>query len=232
MADLEMQAGSKTAKGSTSTQSFLQVSEVKEDVIVNKDGGMRAVVAVSSTNFVLKSQDEQNAILARYQGFLNALEFPIQILMQSRHMDIHSYLEKIRAMEMEQHNELLRMQTEEYVEYVSKLLEYGNIMNKTFYVVIPFHSGGPVEKAGFFSKVKNYVSPSGKIIHNKNQFMQDLEQINARVNRVEGELSSLGLRTMRLNTQELVELLFNSYNPGFQQKNTSALEISKLDLSK
>ncbi|PIR97246.1 MAG: hypothetical protein COT91_02425 [Candidatus Doudnabacteria bacterium CG10_big_fil_rev_8_21_14_0_10_41_10] len=215
-----------TKTGGTSSQSFLEFEEVKDDVIVTKMGGLRAVLAVSSTNFILKSQDEQNAIISRYQGFLNTLEHPIQIVMQSRHLDIKSYLEKVESRLMQQKNELLRMQTEEYIIYVSKLLEYGNIMNKTFYVVVPYNVAEV--KSGFTQRLKDLALPARQIAASKERFMADLAHLTERTMRIESELLSLGLRVMRLKTAELVELLFNSYNAASGQK--SHLDFSELEI--
>ena len=230
MVNLEMQKNpaKKAAASAASTQSFLEVSEIKEDVIVTRDGGLRAVIAVSSTNFVLKSQDEQKAIISRYQGFLNSLDFPIQILMQSRHLHIHGYLEKLQSLQRQQTNELLRMQTEEYIAYVEKLLEFGNIMNKTFYVIVPFFSG-VVTKSGMFGKLKNMIVPGQKIIASNKKFTEESQQLHERVGRVEAEFSSLGLRTMKLKTSELVELLFNSYNISTAQQ--GRVDIGELKLN-
>src|SRR3989338_4978029 len=105
-----------------------------------KDGSLRGVVAVSSTNFALKSEDEQNALVAAYQGMLNSLDFPIQILIHSRVLDINSYLGKLKTLAAGQTNELLRIQMTEYIEYIGKLVEFANIMSKNFYVVVPFSS--------------------------------------------------------------------------------------------
>jgi len=213
---LEMQSKKSTGSAETSTQSFLAVSEVKDDTIVTTDGGLRAVIAVSSTNFVLKSQQEQDAILARYQQFLNSLEFSVQILMQSRRLDIHGYLAKVQERILQQTNELLRMQTEEYAEYIKKLMELGNIMNKTFYVIIPYSSGATVD-SGILDKIKNIINPTEKIVASQKKFSEEQQILTDRAARVMGELSGLGLRTLRLNTQELVELLYNSYNVGSDQ---------------
>src|SRR6185369_16239807 len=114
---------------------------IKQNTVVMKDGSIRAILVVSSTNFSLKSADEQNAMISAYQNFLNGLDFPIQIVMQSRKLDIHSYLDKLRGVMQQQTNELLRLQTQEYIEYISKLIEFASIMNKTFYVVIPLTTG-------------------------------------------------------------------------------------------
>src|SRR3954470_10763128 len=123
MAKAEMQnlSGNKIT---ASTQAYLDVQEIKEGTIVMRDASLRAVLVVSSTNFSLKSNDEQNAMIGAYQNFLNSLEFPIQILMQSRRLDVNSYLDRLRALMQQQTNELLRMQTSEYIEYIGKLIEF------------------------------------------------------------------------------------------------------------
>ena len=116
------------------TQAFLRMAEIKNDTLIMEDGTLRAILAVSSTNFDLKSQDEQNALIYNYQRFLNSLEFPIQILMQSRKMEISGYIEKLKRLTEKQTNELLRVQTAEYTEFISRLIENASIMNKNFYV--------------------------------------------------------------------------------------------------
>src|SRR3989338_5399650 len=124
MAKLEMQSSQLAGYKAPSTEAYLDIAEIKEGTVVLKDGSLRAVIVVSSTNFSLKSGQEQNALISSYQSFLNSLEFPVQILMQSRKLDIHNYLEKLRIIMQQQTNELLRLQTQEYIEYVSKLIEY------------------------------------------------------------------------------------------------------------
>src|SRR3989344_9525632 len=150
----EMQSSAMSgALPTASTQAYLDVAEIKEGTIVMRDGSLRAVLVVSSINFSLKNVDEQNALISSYQNFLNGLEFPIQILMHSRRLDIHGYLDKLRSVMQQQTNELLRLQTQEYIEYVGKLIEFASIMNKTFYVIIPLIAGGG--KTGFMSKIMN-----------------------------------------------------------------------------
>lgn len=205
--NVEMQSGTKTAG---STQSFLDVAEIKEGTVILRDGSLRAVVVVSSTNFSLKSADEQNALISAYQNFLNSLEFPIQILMQSRKLDIHAYLDKLRVHMQEQTNELLRLQTQEYIEYVGKLIEFASIMNKTFYVVVPLSAAAA--KPGFMTKIGNLMNPVKTINLKSQEFELKREELYQRVNQVLGALGGMGLRTMTLETEELIELLYNSYN--------------------
>lgn len=209
MAELEMQNLSGN-KPTASTQKYLDIAEIKEDTVVMRDGSLRAVIVVSSVNFSLKSGDEQNALISAYQGFLNGLEFSIEILMQSRKLDIHSYLDKLRTIMQQQTNELLRQQTQEYIEYISKLIEFASIMNKTFYIIIPLTTGAV--KTSFMSKITGLFSPGREISSQKLGFESSREELFKRVNQVSSGLSSMGLKTIVLNTEELVELMYNSYN--------------------
>lgn len=197
-------------KSGASTQRYLNVSAVKENTIVVRDGSLRAVVAVSSTNFSLKSEDEQNALTGAYQGFLNSLDFPIQILVRSRVLDINSYLEKLQGLTSSQTNELLRIQMTEYVEYVAKLVEFASIMSKTFYVIVPY-SATPVRET-LTSKIGRIFNPAAAIVQNQESFERAKTKLEERVNHVISQLGGMGLRSMVLETPELVELLYQSYN--------------------
>ncbi|MBX4187776.1 MAG: hypothetical protein KW793_01420 [Candidatus Doudnabacteria bacterium] len=232
MAKKEMQSGQLAGdKPTSSTQTFLDISEVKQGTIVLKDGSMRAVIVVSATNFSLKSTDEQNAIIGSYQQFLNSLDFPVQILMQSRRLDINGYLEKMRGIMQNQTNELLRMQTQEYIEYVAKLVEFASIMNKTFYVIVPFSI--EAAKSGFLGRVGIMFNPAGAIKLKKEDFDRNRENLYRRIDQVVSELGSMGLRSLVLNTEELVELLYNSYNLNtgspIRIKNIEELEMFRPD---
>jgi hypothetical protein len=209
MAKKEMQNLS-GSKPTASTQAYLDIAEIKENTVVMRDGSLRAVLVVSSINFSLKSGDEQNALISSYQNFLNALEFSIEILMQSRKLDIHSYLDKLRSIMQQQTNELLRMQTQEYVEYISKLIEFASIMNKTFYIIVPLSAAA--QKTGFLGKITGLISPAREISSKKIDFENSREDLSKRVNQVASGLGSMGLKTIVLNTEELVELMYNSYN--------------------
>ncbi len=211
MAKQEMQSNSMSGvKPSASTQAYLDIKEIKADTVVMKDGSLRAILVVSSTNFSLKSVEEQNALIAAYQNFLNALDFPIQILMQSRKLDIHGYLDKLRTVMQQQTNELLRMQTQEYIEYVGKLIEFASIMNKTFYIIIPLSTAA--QKTGFLSKVSNLFSPAREITLHQSDFERNREELSKRIQQVSSSLAGMGLKTIGLATEELVELMYNSYN--------------------
>lgn len=203
----------KQTKGSP-TQSFLKLSEIRDECIIMQDGTLRAVLAVSSTNFDLKSEEEQNALIYSYQRFLNSLDFHIQILLQSRKMDIGEYTEKLKGVMERQTNELLRMQTGEYIEFINRLVESANVMNKNFYVVVPYEmSVTPVGGGGFFSKI--FGTGTAKQISAKQQaFIDYKKQLDERASTVAANLGSAGLRVVRLNTDQLIELVYNSYNFG------------------
>lgn len=206
-----MQSGSMAGnKPTASTQAFLDIAEIKAGTIVLRDGSLRGVVVVSATNFSLKSTEEQNALIGSYQSLLNSLDFPIQILMQSRRLDINSYLEKMRGIMQQQTNELLRLQTQEYIEYIAKLIEFASIMNKTFYVIVPYSVDAA--KTTFLSRFSAMFNPAGNIKLKKEDFEKNREILMQRVDQVSSELSGMGLRTIVLNTEELVELMYNSYN--------------------
>lgn len=195
------------------TQSFLKLSEIRDDTIIMEDGTLRAVLTVSSTNFDLKSEEEQNALIYSYQRFLNSLEFHIQILLQSRKMDIAEYTERLKGIMERQTNELLRMQTGEYIEFINRLVESANVMNKNFYVIVPYEMSVKSTGGGLFSKI--FGTGKTKQIEAKSKAFADYRKaLDERAGSVSSNLSSAGLRVVRLNTDQLIELVYNSYNFG------------------
>lgn len=195
------------------TQAFLRISEIKDDTLIMDDGTLRAILAVSSTNFDLKNESEQNALIYSYQRFLNSLDFPIQILMQSRRMEVGEYLAKLKDYAVKQTNELLRMQTTEYINFIAQLVENANITNKNFYVIVPW-SGSifPSTGGGFLSKLLGGGGQTKNLQAKLENFAKYKNLLNERVTSVSSNLSSAGLRVMRLKSEEIVELLYNSYN--------------------
>ena len=204
-----------------STQSYLRISEVKSDTVIMEDGSYVAILGVSSTNFALKSQEEQNALIAGYQNFLNALDFNIQILMQSRKMEIGSYLEKLKVVMEQQTNELLRVQTAEYIEFISKLIENASIMNKNFYIIIPYTpavlgagGAGGAAKRGFLDifRPRDPNAAAQQLTEKAKDFQEHRQQLEQRINTIIAGLSGLGLKSIPLQTEEIIELLYSSYN--------------------
>jgi hypothetical protein len=207
------------------TQTYLDIAEIRDDVIVLKDGSYRSVLACSSINFDLKSEEEKNAIIYSYQAFLNSLNFPIQILIRSRRINLDNYLRSLGEHEQRQENELIRLQTAEYIEFIRRLIDVVNIMQKTFYVVVPHYPAGltPTGKSGgIFSLFRGGGStPQGKFDEGKNALKQ-------RSSLVAQGLGAMGVRAAELKTQELVELFYEIYNPEVQQqeKLTDVAEIT------
>lgn len=204
----------KTGK-QVSTQLYLPFAEIRDDTVVLKNGGARAILQSSSVNFNLKSEAEQNAIIYGYQSFLNTLEFPIQILVKSHKLDVTKYLDHMRGLAEEQLNPLLRKQTYEYAEYVKKLVEYADIMEKRFYVIVPYDLPGTTS-TNMFTKFISSLSSSdsvSKMRERHKRFFEMKKMLNHRVNLVTAGLEQSGLRIKQLNTQEIIELLYNTYNP-------------------
>lgn len=201
-------------KGASSpTQQFLDVVEVKEDVVVLKSGALRSILAVSAINYDLKSSEEQEAIINQYQNFLNSLDFPLQILISSRKINMSKYIDFIESKEKTQTNELLRLQISEYKNFITQMISVSNIMDKNFYIIVPF---SPIEsdKKGFFSNLGNMLNPKKNILDKREAFETYKSQLFQRVDHISAGLSGVGIKIEPLKTQELIELLYKSYNPN------------------
>lgn len=212
----------------TSAQKFLDIAEIKDDVVILKNGHLRGILMVSSINFALKSSDEQDALIYAYQNFINSLDFSVQIFINSRQFNIDPYLESLEKMEKDQPNELLRIQTHEYRSYIKNLVEIANIMSKTFYVVIPF-SALLSSETNFIDKIFFLSNKTNTISMKKEDFARDKAQLMQRISHIQGGLSSLGLRSEMLQTQELIELFYNIYNPDISEKKGLA-NIEELEM--
>ncbi|HLD81929.1 MAG TPA: hypothetical protein VJA22_01835 [Patescibacteria group bacterium] len=200
-------------KPKVSTQQYLDIAQIQNDTVVLKDGALRAVILVSSINFNLKSEEEQNAIIAGYIQFLNSFDYPLQIVIQSRKLKIDAYVDKLWALEKAQTNELLRIQMADYRNFIRELVELGEIMTKKFFVVVPMSSLKQKEK-GFFSSLSEVFTPTTLIQLSKKNFIKKKRQLDQRVEHIRGGLQSMGVSTLRLDTQALIELYYNVYNPA------------------
>lgn len=190
----------------TSTQQFLEIEEIKEGVLVLKNKSLRGVVMVSSINFALKSEDEQNAIIYQFQNFLNSLDFSVEIVVQSRRLNITGYLEKLKQLEKTQKNELLKIQTAEYYKFIKDLIAGGQILSKSFFVVIPF----TLFEIPGIGKKKEKTTPT---ILSDEQFQRAKSQLWQRMEFVALGLRRCGLQCIILNTSELIELFWSQYHP-------------------
>ena len=212
-----------------STQQYLDIAEIKEDTAIMRDGTLRAVLLISSINFALKSEDEQNAIISAYVSFLNNIDFPLQIVIQSRELNIDSYIETLKQKAKEQTNELLKIQTNEYMQYISELISMSKIMNKRFYIVIPYNPMSDKQK-GFFSRFFDIFKPGVLIRMKADKFKRRRLELTRRVDNIMSGLGSIGLNAVQLDTQSLIELYYNSYNPS-TLANQKLVDVKQLRLS-
>ncbi len=201
------------APNTGSAQDFVPVQEVRNGVIILKDGTYRSILMCSSLNFALKSEDEQKAIIGGFQSFLNSLDFSIQIVVQSRKMDIRPYLTLLSEQMNLQRSELMRIQLREYTSFIENFISGNEIMTKVFYIVIPYGGGGTAlpalsDSLSVFSQKK----PSSTGF--SQNFEQDSIQLGQRVSLVEGGIGACGLKAVRLETEEIIELLYRAFNPG------------------
>ena len=196
------------------TQRYLDIAEIREDVVVMKDGTLRAVMLVSSINFALKSEDEQQATVQGYMQFLNSLEHPIQVVIQSRKMNIDGYMEQLKKQEEQITNELLKNQIRDYMSFVNELVELGEIMQKQFFVVVPMDPSQTGDKRkGFMTRLQSAFSPAKILKLNAKQFNDRKATLTQRVANVAAGLQSMGLQVALLDTQGLIELYYTCYNP-------------------
>ena len=200
------------SKPGVPSQRYLDIAEIKEDVVVLKDGTMRAVLLISSINFALKSTDEQSAIVQAYMQFLNGINFNIQVVIQSRRMNIDDYTVKLHAAEKEQSNELLRRQISDYRDYVKQLVELGEIMQKHFYVVVPLDPATDGQK-GFWARFTEVLTPAMAIRLSDDRFRKNKENLMLRINQVIAGLQGMSLNAVMLDTQGLIEMYYTVYNP-------------------
>ncbi|MGB3024036.1 MAG: hypothetical protein WBB39_04525 [Candidatus Saccharimonadales bacterium] len=200
-----------------STQNTLLVSEVRENMAIMNDGGFRAVVQCESINFDLMSQRERESVEYGYQGFLNSLYFPIQVLIRSQRVDIGPYLGRLSRIRRDQDNMLLGVLMDDYMAFIQALSQEANIMDKQFYVVVPYYPGGDVNTALNTSKniFSSVLHPDKQTyIHiDRSTYDKGKEEIANRVGLVSNGLIQMGVRTKQLNTKELASLFYNSYNP-------------------
>jgi hypothetical protein len=196
------------------TQNFVPIKEIRDGIVVLKDGGLRSVVLANSINLSLKSEDEQKAIIFQFQNFLNTLDFSVQISVQSRKLDIKPYLVMLENRMKVQTEPLLKLQTKEYIDFIKKFTDDVNIMTKSFYIVIPYTpktfntSSNPI--TGFFSKKTKEQAKLAEQV----DFEEKRSQLEQRVNVIKQGLASCGIKSKELDTESIVELFYKVFNPG------------------
>jgi hypothetical protein len=194
---------------SKASQAFVPVQEVRSGVVILKDGGYRGIMMCSSLNFALKSEDEQRAIIGGFQNFLNTLDFSVQILIHSRKMDIRPYLGLLQERMDAQKTELMRIQLREYIAFIRNFIEGSDIMTKTFYVIVPY---GAASLAQVASSLPFIGGGARKADTAAASFEETRVQLEQRMALVASGLASSGLRAVPLGTEEIIELLYRSFN--------------------
>ncbi|HVX90114.1 MAG TPA: hypothetical protein VHC20_00435 [Candidatus Paceibacterota bacterium] len=192
-------------------QAFVPVKEVRSGTIILKEGGYRGILMCSSVNFALKSDDEQKGIIGGFQNFLNTLDFSVEIVVHSRKMDIRPYLELLRAREDKQQTDLMRIQIREYEQFVRGFAEQANIMTKTFYVVVPYT---PAVVTAVKSAIPFLNRGPATQTNTSDDFEEHRIQLEQRMSLVAGGLAQSGVRAAALGTEEIIELLYRSFNLG------------------
>lgn len=202
-----------------STQNALQITEIRDGIVIMNDGSFRAVVMAKSINFDLMSPQEQEAVEYSYQGFLNSLFFPVQIYISSQKVDLRPYIEKLDKISSEHDNMLLALLMEDYIAYISGLVQQTNIMDKKFYVVIPFFPVSDIQQAitqskNFFTGLQDLFKPKEQhVTINEKDLEKAKDELRNRVQAVLGGLQQCGVQALPLDTQELIELYYDAYNP-------------------
>jgi hypothetical protein len=195
------------------TQEFVPVDDVRDGIVILKDGGMRGILMASSINFSLKSEDEKQAILLQFQDFLNSLDFFIQILAQSRRLDIRPYIALLEGRYKEQTNDLMKIQIEQYMAFIKSFTESTSIMTKNFFIVIPYDAAIIKASSKFpFGAAKKDADAK------EEDFEQKKNQLEQRMSVVEQGLVRCGVRVAKLGNDEVIELFYKIFNPGESEK--------------
>ncbi len=207
------------AQNQTPTQTLVEVKKIDNGVVYLKNGGLVQIIMVGGTNFDLKSEDEQNAIIATFQKFLNSLDFRTQFFIHSRKVNIQKYLDNMRERKKNEENELLKIQIDEYINFIKSFVEQNAIISKNFFVVVPYDSTPDASSAatglmGFFKKTPTAAQKAETGALDR----ENLEQLRNRAEGVISGLEQMGLKAVPMEDDELTELFYNLYNPQLVEK--------------
>lgn len=196
-------------KATPATQDFVAIKDIKDGVVILKNGQMCSILLASSVNFALKSADEQQAILQQFQSFINTLDFSLQIYVQSRRLNIEPYLALLATREAAQDNDLMRIQLREYMNFIRTFTSEVDVMSKSFFVIVPY-TPAPIN---ITRGITSLFAPGAQTVPAEMQFEEQRIQLEQRVAVVEQGLSRIGVRTIPLKSEDLVELYYHIYNP-------------------
>ena len=205
-------------KSASASQDFVPIKEVRDGIVILKNTGMRAILMASSVNFALKSEDERTGFIFQFQNFLNSLDFTVQIYIQSRDLDIRPYIATLEDAYRQTSDDLMRIQIKEYMTFVQRFVEGANIMTKQFFVVVPFNPTAINISSSipFFGSKKTSTT--------KNTFEENLTQLDQRIAIVQQGLMRTGIRSVQLDTEEIIELFYKIFNPGERDMPESILK--------
>lgn len=204
------------AKQVASTQENVAIAGVKDGIVILKNGQFRLILEIAAINFALKSEEEQNSLVLQYQSFLNSIHFPVQIVIRSKRLDLAPYINKIKKLSESQKNELLKIQTEDYVDFIGQLINLANIMKKSFYMVVGYQPLN-LSSGTFLDKLlKRQQDVSVKI--SDEEFNHNAKELIQRGQNIAQGLGSMGLHCKQLNTQGVIELFYGIYNPEIASK--------------
>jgi hypothetical protein len=215
------------ALSANATQEFVPIKEIRDGIIILKDGTMRAILAVSSVNLALKSADEQRAVIMQFQNFLNSLDFPVQICVQSRRYDVRPYLLMLEDRKKEQLEPLLKIQTAEYIDFIKYITDKVNIMTKNFFVVVPYN--GDVEittSSSFLNTILGTKKATSKKTSEEVSFDEHRNQLDQRIGVVAQGLQNCGIRVSQLTEDMVVELFYKTMNPGDTSQGIAISQIT------
>lgn len=202
------------ALSAKATQEFVPIKEVRDGIIVLRNGELRAIVLASSINLSLKSSDEQRATILQFQSFLNTLDFSVQISVQSRRLDIRPYLLLLEERMKVQTEPLLKLQTKEYIEFIRNFTDSVSIMTKSFFVVVPYTNTVFRSNSGILNGLFNRKSKKEENTAKQADFEEKRSQLEERVGVIQQGLSRCGIKSAQLGTEEVVEVFYKVFNPG------------------
>ncbi|HVY73081.1 MAG TPA: hypothetical protein VG984_03485 [Candidatus Paceibacterota bacterium] len=212
------------------TQEFVPIQEVRNGVVILKDGSLRAIVMASSINLALKSQDEQNAIIGQFQNFLNSLEFSVQFFIESRDLDIRPYIALLEERYAAELDDLMKIQIREYITFIKDFTERSNIMTKNFFIIVPYDPaliGRGKGIGGTISSLLPTDKASGDANITDDKFEEYRTQLEQRMGVIEQGLVRTGVRVVTLGTEEIIELFYKLFNPGELEKPLQATQVAR-----
>jgi hypothetical protein len=212
------------------TQDFVPIKEVRDGIVILKDGSLRALLMASSINLALKSQDEQSAIIGQFQNFLNSLEFTVQFFVESRDLDIRPYIAILEERYTAELDDLMKIQVREYISFIKDFTARSNIMSKNFFIIVPYDPalvGRGTGVAGTLNALLPSKNTSAGDVLTDEQFEQYRVQIEQRIGVIEQGLVRTGVRVAALGTEEIIELFYKLFNPGELEKPLQVTEVAR-----